>query len=177
MTDPGDFDCNFRPALPSDRDQLHRLIERCWLEVYSPHLPRAAIKRFLADDPIGTHLDVFLPLSEVAVVGNEIVGVVAVADGGVFSLFVEERLRGNRIGSCLLHNAVLAGGRWLEVPGFNVRAMAFYEASGWRRVGESFEDVGGVQVATVLMQVRVFLEIGAMSVTRCNCCARQTCRQ
>lgn len=151
MTDPDDFDCNFRRALPTDRDQLHRLIERCWLEVYSPHLPRASIECFLADDPIGTHLDVFLPFSEVAVIGDEIVGVVAVADGGVFSLFVAKRFRGNRIGSCLLHNAVLSGGRWLEVPVFNVRAMAFYEASGWRRTGESFEDVGGVRVATVLM--------------------------
>ncbi|WP_421590761.1 GNAT family N-acetyltransferase [Shinella sp. M27] len=156
MTDPGDFDCNFRRALPTDRDQLHRLIERCWLEVYSPHLPLAAVESFLADDPIGTHLDVFLPLSEVAVVGDEIVGVVAVADGGVFSLFVEERFRGNRIGSCLLHNTVLSGGRWLEVPVFNVRAMAFYEASGWTRAGESFEDVAGLQVATVLMQVGAF---------------------
>lgn len=98
----------------------------------------------------------FLPFSEVAVVGDEIVGVIAVADGGVFSLFVAERFRGNRIGSCLLHNAVLSGGRWLEVPVFNVRAMAFYEASGWRRAGESFEEVGGVRVATFLMQVGAF---------------------
>lgn len=156
MTDPDDFDCNFRRAIPADRDQLHRLIERCWLEVYSPHLPRAAIERFLADDPIGVHLDVFLPFSEVAVVDDEIVGVVAVADGGVFSLFVAKRFRGSRIGSCLLHNAVLAGGRWLEVPVFNVRAMAFYEASGWTRAGKSFEDVGGTRVATVLMQVGTF---------------------
>lgn len=153
MTDPDDFDCNFRQALPTDRDQLHLLIERCWLEVYSPHLPRAAIERFLADDPIGVHLDVFLPFSEVAVVDDEIVGVVAVADGGVFSLFVEERFRSNRIGSCLLHNAVLSGGRWLEVPVFNVRAMEFYETSGWRRAGESVEDVGGARVSTRVFRV------------------------
>ncbi|WP_421590747.1 GNAT family N-acetyltransferase [Shinella sp. M27] len=159
MTDPGDFDCNFRQALPTDRDQLHWLIERCWLEVYSPYLPPAAIERFLAEDPIGTHLDVFLPFSEVAVVGNVIVGVVAAADGWVFSLFVAERLRGNRIGSCLLHNAVLSGGRWLEFPVFNLRAMSFYEASGWRRLGESFEDVGGTRVATFLMQVGARCEL------------------
>lgn len=151
MTDPGDFDCNFRQALPSDRDQLHRLIEKCWLEVYSPHLPRASIESFFADDPIGTHLDVFLPFSDVAVVGNEIVGVVAVTEEWVLSLFVEERFRGNRIGTCLLHNAVLAGGRRLDVAKFNARAIAFYKSWGWRKVGESFEDVGGGRVETIMM--------------------------
>lgn len=46
---------------------------------------------------------------------------------------------------------MLSGGLWLEVAAFNGQAMAFYEASGWMRAGESFEDVGGVQVATFLM--------------------------
>lgn len=160
MTDPGDFDCSFRQALPTDRDQLHRLIEQCWLEVYSPHLPCASIARFLADDPIGTHLDMFLPFSDVAVVGNEIVGVVAVAEEWVWSLFVDKRFRGNRIGSCLLHNAVLSGGRRLEVAAFNSLAIAFYEASGWGRSGGSFEDVGETQVATVVMQTGAALVAG-----------------
>ncbi|WP_374708674.1 N-acetyltransferase family protein [Shinella sp. CPCC 101442] len=64
---------------------------------------------------------------------------------GYFSLFVAKRFRGNRIGTCLLHNAVLAGGRRFEVAVLNVRAIAFYKACGWRRAGESFEDIGGMR--------------------------------
>jgi ribosomal protein S18 acetylase RimI-like enzyme len=145
MTDPSDldFDCDFRRAVPTDHDELHRLISKCWRELYSPHVSKDAIDRFLADDPVGLHLDMLLPWTEVAVIGNKIVGVVTVADDWVLSLFVAKRFRGNGIGTCLLHNAVIAGGRRLEVAAFNAQAIAFYERRGFQTVGEAFEEIGG----------------------------------
>lgn len=152
MTDPGDFDCTFRSADPSDYSQLHRLIRKCWVELYSPHVPKASVRRFLDGDAIGKHLEAFLPFSEVAVVDSTVVGVIGLFEGSITSLFVAKRFRGFRIGSCLLHNAELAGGRALEVAAFNRRAIAFYEGRRWTKVGECFEDVGGARVEAFRME-------------------------
>jgi ribosomal protein S18 acetylase RimI-like enzyme len=153
MTDLSDFDCDFRRALPTDHSELHRLISKCWRELYSPYVSKEAIDRFLANDPVGLHLDMLLPWTDVAVIGNKIVGVVTVADEWVLSLFVAKRFRGNGIGKCLLHNALIAGGRRLEVAAFNVRAIAFYERRGFQKVGQTFEDIGGTSVQTFRLRL------------------------
>ncbi|MCD2185204.1 GNAT family N-acetyltransferase [Rhizobium sp. GN54] len=152
MTDPGDFDCKFRPADPSDYSQLHRLIRKCWVELYAPHIPKASVRRFLDSDSIGKHLEAFLPFSDVAVVDGVVVGVIGLFEQSITSLFVAKRCRGFQIGTCLLHNAELAGGRTLEVAAFNWRAIGFYAARGWRKVGECSEDVGGARVEAFRME-------------------------
>lgn len=49
---------------------------------------------------------------------------------------------------------MLADGRRLEVAAFNAGAIGFYDASGWGRVGGSFENVGGVLFPTRVFEVR-----------------------
>lgn len=147
-----DFDCQFRPANPTDRASLHELLHACWIEIYSPHAPPIVIEQFKADNLVDRHLDAFLNCTEVAVVNGGVVGSISHCFGAVHGLFVRKEFRGNRIGSSLLFNAALDGARILDVSAFNVTAIHVYERCGWVRSGEFTEDLYGHEIPMLSMK-------------------------
>ncbi|WP_052316165.1 GNAT family N-acetyltransferase [Sinorhizobium fredii] len=98
-----------------------------------------------------TRLNRFISIMEVAVVNGCIVGVINRSNEFITALFVARSFRRFGIGSCLLHNAEMAGGRYLEVAAFNHRAISFYEARGWQRYQEFEEDVFGTRLKSFAM--------------------------
>lgn len=132
--EPMDFDCTFRSAAPSGYDELRRFIEFEWIALYAPHVSKRSLERFQREDGAGQHVRLYLETFEVAVVDGAIVGSINRSGDCITALFVDERYRCNGIGSCLLHNAVVSGGRYLEVPEFNTSAVSFYERRGWLRL-------------------------------------------
>ncbi|MBY2914151.1 GNAT family N-acetyltransferase [Rhizobium leguminosarum] len=151
MIDPLNFDCNFRPAKSSDVSALHQLLHACWMETYGTQVSADSVKRFTDEDVVGEHLRLFIDTMQVAEVDGEIVGVINQFEEFITALSVAKAFRGNRIGFSLLHNAYIAGGRWLEVGAFNTSAMAFYEGCGWRKTDELVADVFGTRLAAFLM--------------------------
>ncbi|MDX0488361.1 GNAT family N-acetyltransferase [Sinorhizobium medicae] len=145
------FDCVFRSAAPSDYEALRRFIEVGWIELYSPHIPKSSVERFIRQDGAGQHLHHCMATFELALVNGSIVGSINRCDGSITALFVEKRYRRNGIGSCLLHNAEIAGGRYLEVPAFNACAISFYERRGWSRLCSSEEDAFGTRLRSITM--------------------------
>lgn len=152
MTPPiHDFDCTFRSADSSDYDALHHLILSCWIETYSPFVTAETMQGFILQDEVGQHLDLFLSTMEVADVNGRVIGVINNSQGFITTLFVARNLRRNRIGSCLLYNAEIAGGSYLEVAEFNYRAISFYEANGWLKVRAFEECVFGTKLRSIAM--------------------------
>ncbi|MDX0640352.1 GNAT family N-acetyltransferase [Sinorhizobium medicae] len=146
------FDCVFRSAAPSDYEALRRFIEVGWIELYSPHIPKSSVERFIRQDGAGQHLHHCMATFELALIGGSIVGSINRCDDCITALFVEKRYRGNGIGSFLFHNAEVAGGTYLEVPVFNARAISFYERRGWSRLRTSDEDAFGTRVRSLTMR-------------------------
>ncbi|MCZ4090610.1 GNAT family N-acetyltransferase [Sinorhizobium psoraleae] len=149
--DSMDFDCVFRSAAPSDYEQLRRFLEAGWIELYTARISKRSVERFIREDGAGQHLDLHMATFELAVIDGSIVGSVNRCDDCITALFVEKRYRGNGIGSCLLHNAEIAGGRYLDVPMFNARAISFYERRGWSKLCASEEDAFGTRVGSFTM--------------------------
>ncbi|MDW9738321.1 GNAT family N-acetyltransferase [Sinorhizobium meliloti] len=149
--DSVDFDCAFRSAAPSDYDELRRFIETGWLELYTPHISKRSVERFVCEDGAGRHLGLYMATFKLALIGGSIVGSINQYDDCITALFVEKKFRGNGIGSCLLQNAEIAGGRYLEVPMFNARAISFYERRAWLRLRTSEEDAFGTTVHSLVM--------------------------
>lgn len=149
--DSMDFDCVFRSAKASDYDELRQFIETAWMELYSPHVSKRSVERFQSEDGAGQHLRLYLATFEVAVVGGSIVGSVNTSGHCITALFVRERYRYNGIGSSLLHNAEICGGRYLEVPTFNAPAVSFYERRGWVRGYTTEEESFGTTIGSLVM--------------------------
>ncbi|MDX0658345.1 GNAT family N-acetyltransferase [Sinorhizobium medicae] len=152
--DSMDFDCVFRSAAPSDYEELRRFIETGWIELYSPHVSARSVERFVREDGAGQHLDLYLETFELALVDGSIVGSISLCDDCITALFVEKRYRGNGIGSCLLHNAEISSGHYLEVAAFNTHAISFYERRGWLRRCTFNEDAFGTNILSVFMTKR-----------------------
>lgn len=148
------FDCVFRSAALSDYDELRRFLEASWIELYAPHVSTRSVERFVREDGAGQHLNLHMETFELALVGASIVGSIGVTDGCITAFFIEKRSRHNGIGSCLFHNAELAGGWHLEVPIFNARAISFYERRGWSRLSTSEEDAFGTRIGSFTMAKR-----------------------
>ncbi|WP_457811342.1 GNAT family N-acetyltransferase [Sinorhizobium meliloti] len=149
--DPMNFDCVFRSATPSDFEELRRFVEASWIELYSPHVPKRSVERFLAADGSGHHVCFHLQTFEVGVINDRIIASINCCDDFITALFVERQFRGNGIGSCLLSNAEIDGGRYLDIPAFNMPALSFYERRGWSRLCESEEDAFGTRVRSITM--------------------------
>ncbi|MDX0953906.1 GNAT family N-acetyltransferase [Sinorhizobium medicae] len=149
--DSMDFDCVFRSAAPSDYEDLRRFIETGWIELYSPHVSKRSVERFVREDGAGQHLRLYLSTFELAVIQGSIVGSISQCNDCITGLFVEKRYRRCGIGSCLLNNAELAGGLFLEVPSFNEPAISFYERRRWSRLCVSEEDAFGTKIASFTM--------------------------
>ncbi|MDE4555501.1 N-acetyltransferase [Sinorhizobium meliloti] len=145
------FDCVFRSAAPTDYDQLRRFLEAEWIELHSSHVSRRSVQRFSQEDGAGRHLDFFMANFEVAVVDGAIVACINLAGEFISALFVDKRYRRNGIGSCLLHNAEISGGRYLVVAAFNRRAISFYEKRGWTTTCKFDEDEFGTRVPSLAM--------------------------
>ncbi|MDW9354133.1 GNAT family N-acetyltransferase [Sinorhizobium meliloti] len=148
------FDCVFRPAEPSDYDELRRFLEARWIELYSPHVLKRSVERFVREDGAGQHLHLYMGSFELALVDDCIVGSTNRCDDCITAFFVAKRYRVNGIGSCLLHNAESSGGSYLEVAAFNTRAISFYQARGWSRAGTFNEDVFGTGISSLSMTKR-----------------------
>jgi ribosomal protein S18 acetylase RimI-like enzyme len=146
-----DFDCHFRPAVTADFARLHDLASRCWIEIYERHVRAESVRRFWDEDGAGEYVREFLPSIQVAAVGGEVIGMISVASGCIAGLYVNRRYRGNLIGTSLLHNAALDGGKWIEVSANNLRAIVLYERRGWRRVSLFREDVFGTSLPAIVM--------------------------
>lgn len=146
-----DFDCVFRPAREADFTSLSLLASLCWHETYDGVLPAWSAKRF--DDEQGgkDYARCLLPVTQVAVVENEIVGMIANTSGIVTGLYVDHRFRRNRIASSLLHNACLKGADTLSVVSSNHVAVSFYERCGWFRWKKISGEVYGAEVTEQLM--------------------------
>ncbi|WP_020487058.1 GNAT family N-acetyltransferase [Rhizobium leguminosarum] len=151
MIDPLNFDCLFRPAVDSDHDDLHRLLSSCWMETYGRQVSPKIAGRFIDEDCVGEHLRLFLNSMQVAVVDGRVVGAINQSDGCITALNVAKEFRHNRIGFSLLHNAHMSGGCQLLVGVFNVPAIRFYERCGWKKAGQFFEDICGVELSVFLM--------------------------
>ncbi|WP_017962943.1 GNAT family N-acetyltransferase [Rhizobium leguminosarum] len=151
MIDPLNFDCIFRPAMDSDYEDLHRLLYACWMETYGRQVSRKIVRRFTDEDCVGEHLREFLNSMQVADVDGRVIGAINQIDGCITALNVAKEFRRNRIGFSLLHNAYTAGGRRLSVGVFNVPAIRFYERCGWKKAGQFFEDICGVELSAFLM--------------------------
>ncbi|WP_420359740.1 GNAT family N-acetyltransferase [Agrobacterium larrymoorei] len=117
-------------------------------------LPASSAKRF--DDERGgeDYARCLLPVTQVAVVKNEIVGMIANTSGIVTGLYVDHRFRRNRIGSSLLHNACLKGADTLSVVSSNRAAISFYERCGWVRWKKLSGKVCGAEVTEELMVLK-----------------------
>lgn len=146
-----DFDCVFRSAVSSDYDDLRQFLEAGWVELYSPHVSKSSVQRFVCEGGAGQHLDLYTRTFELAFVDGSIVGSINRFEDCITALFVAKRYRGYGIGSCLLHNAEVAGGRYLEVPVFNAHAISFYERRGWSRLHLSEEDAFGTRISSFTM--------------------------
>lgn len=149
-----EFDCSFRAARDTDFSALSLLASHCWHETYDRVLPALSAKRF--DDERGgeDYARCLLPVTQVAVVENEIVGMIANTFGIVTGLYVDDRFRRNRIGSSLLHNAYLKGADTLSVVSSNNAAVSFYERCGWVRWQKIPNDVFGAEVVEDVMVAR-----------------------
>jgi len=141
-----EFDRTFRSANSTDDDVLHQLIRSCWIEVYSAHVSAETAACFTLQNEVGEHLDLFISTLEVAVVNGCVVGVINHSDGFIASLFVANSFRRKRIGSSLLYNVEIAGGRYLEVAAFNYQAILFYEENGWQRFRVVEDDEFGTKL-------------------------------
>lgn len=146
-----DLDCTFRPANPDDVARLSEMAQQCWMEVYGDKVAAFSVNRFWNEEGARRYVDDYLATTVVAVVNNLPVGMVAVTDGFITGLHVVPDYRGCLIGTALLHNAHLDGGRMLEVSAFNERAILFYEKRGWRKVWSFWEDVFGTVCDAMLM--------------------------
>nr|MDX0162466.1 GNAT family N-acetyltransferase [Sinorhizobium meliloti] len=146
-----DLDCVFRSATPSDFEELRRFVEAGWIELYSPHVPKRSVERFLAEDGSGRHVCLHLKTFEVGVINGKIIASINCCDDFITAFFVEGQFRGNGIGSCLLSNAEIDGGRYLDIPAFNTSALSFYERRGWSRLCEAEEDAFGTRVRSITM--------------------------
>jgi ribosomal protein S18 acetylase RimI-like enzyme len=122
-----------RAARPEDRDDLDRLLVTSWLTFWAPHLPARAKESFRARKPVSAFLDASLPHLEVAELDGRIVGAILVADDCLEDLHVAPEAQRRGIGRALLARAVEKGAARLEVRGFNLQAIAFYERQGWVR--------------------------------------------
>jgi GNAT superfamily N-acetyltransferase len=80
---------------------------------------------------VSAFLDASLPDLEVAERGGRIVGAILVENGCLEDIHVAREVQGHGIGRALLARAVEKGASRLEVRGFNLPAIAFYEWHGW----------------------------------------------
>lgn len=152
-----DFDCSFRAARNTDLSALSLLASLCWHETYDDVLPASSAKRFDNERGGDDYARCLLPVTQVAVVQNEIVGMIANTFGIVTGLYVDQRFRRNRIGSSLLHNACLNGAETFSVVSNNSAAMSFYAHCGWVRCKIITAEMFGAEVTEMLM-VRRYLK-------------------
>ncbi|QGM96701.1 GNAT family N-acetyltransferase [Methylocystis parvus] len=125
-----------RQASECDVPALIRLLHRSWLVAWAPELPFEAVQAFAAADPARTHAETMWLHFYVAVVDDELVGVIHVAEDRIIDLHVDPQIWREGIGSKLMDFAEQQIGRSypvarLEVRAFNKRARAFYESRGW----------------------------------------------
>lgn len=117
-----------RRAEPSESDSVHALVQAIADETFAYLFPSSRV-------PIGepNWLDAWLAIS-----GDEIVGVMMTQDQWVSDLWIRHDCRRTGIGSKLLEHAeheILSRGHHtlhLRVVKTNTRAVAFYQAHGWR---------------------------------------------
>lgn len=140
------------PAHPEDRDALHRLLTRSWLETWAPHLPADAVARFHAADPVAAELDAHLQDILVARLDGRVAGMLAVVGETLESLHVDDDLWGKGVGTALFRHAEGLGARRLEVRAFNARAIAFYQARGWVETERRMATEMGVPAETLVMR-------------------------
>lgn len=125
-----------RPALETDIAGLIRLERRSWLVSWAPELPFDAVQRFAVDDPARKYVERTWRSLTVAIVNDELVGVLEVAADCVESLHVDPKSWSKGIGSALLKEAERRIAQThttarLEVRSFNERARDFYRRRGW----------------------------------------------
>lgn len=140
------------PAQPEDREALHGLLTRSWLQTWAPHLPADAVARFRAADPVAAELDAHLPTILVARVDGRVAGMLAVVGETLEALHVDGDLWGRGVGTALFRHAEELGARRLEVRAFNTRAIAFYRARGWVETERMMATEMGAPVETLVMR-------------------------
>jgi ribosomal protein S18 acetylase RimI-like enzyme len=147
-----------RPALASDARQLAALATQVWLDTYAldgiePALADYVLSEFTPQQFVGMAADPTRRLF-VAVEGKALLGYIHLlldspcpaGMGGrleVGTLYVSRHWHGRGIGRGLLDAAKAAAATlgesalWLKAWHRNEAALAFYDALGWQRIGET----------------------------------------
>lgn len=154
MSSCEDFDCHFRAAVAEDFSRLRDLAFRCWVEIYEHQVRPESVRRFQNEGGATEYVREFLPSIRVATVLGEVIGMISLTRGYITGLYVDGRYRGNLIGTSLLHNARLDGGRFLDVSAGNPRAIEFYKRRGWKKLRAFEEDVFGTRLRAFTVQIR-----------------------
>jgi ribosomal protein S18 acetylase RimI-like enzyme len=123
------------------------------MEIYERQVAAESVRLFQSEDGAGDYVREFLPSTRVATVSGRVIGMIGLAHGYITGLYVDGRYRGNLIGTSLLHNARLDGGRLLDVSAGNRRAIAFYQRRGWKKLRAFEEDVFGTRVKAFTLQI------------------------
>lgn len=129
-----------RPAQSSDVERLVEIARRAWLSAFARHAPFSMIERWARTnrEPEWYRREWHEML--VAVVDEEIVGLVQPKQDEVNGLWVHPDFHYKGYGSLLLRageEVIRASGHeraWLLCSAFNVNALRFYQARGYNEV-------------------------------------------
>ncbi len=147
-----------RPASATDAEAISALVRETWLETNRDLLPGDTVAKIAHSSRLAGFVAGEWTSVRVAVMGEEIVGVVGVNPAGViWMLYVHPAYQGCGIGSALYNHAIVqmkeAGSRkaQLEVLAANENAVAFYRARGWVPEGKRTEHIPGFRFTAVRM--------------------------
>jgi ribosomal protein S18 acetylase RimI-like enzyme len=147
-----------RPATRDDVGAIHRVAERAWYEAHAPIVGTAAVEAFLAEyydaESFHTRIDAEATILTMAVDGDcDVVGFTSARPSGdrawTFDLeriYVHPASWGEGVGRRLLDHVERTvrdrGGERIElgVMAENDRAVGFYEAAGYTRADEVYDE-------------------------------------
>lgn len=151
------MDLHIRRAAKSDISTLAAILDLSWLASCPGFLPGECVRRWIEDGRALRQAEAIQPRSMLAESGKgEPLGFVSVRGGLLEMLWVVPQAWGRGIGSALLGLAEdLIRGRGYQCGQLmayrdNIRALAFYQAKGWRPVKEFVEIAPGGVLLPVL---------------------------
>lgn len=151
-----------RAANEDDLEAVAGIWHRGWLDAHLGRVPEALVEHRQPEHFVGL-VRKRIPLTTVAIDGDQVVGFVTVHDEEVEQIYVAAAARGGGVADALLRHAeekiaTRGAAAWLAVVAGNTRARRFYERNGWRD-GGALEYAAEVSGGTISVPCRRYEKV------------------